>query len=157
MWVEFVLSYLNTIMDKNVLQQRCINTCQSWFKLCVMSFKQRRMMRGSLSYPCLEYLWVRGICPTYSKYSPSFIDFSTIQIKWLSSFFFTNNITSAGSISKGAPTFVSYDSDCTSWALSNREWVRVVHSYPHSEYLWVQDEWLSCSSYSPLFIDLSAI
>lgn len=50
-------------------------------------------------------------------------------------------------------TLVNHDSSCVPWVLRNREGVRVEHLYTHSEYLWVRGEWLSCSSYSPLFIE----
>lgn len=47
--------------------------------------------------PCIEYLCVRGVGPSYSKYSPSFREFYVVQIKWLPSLVhislpFLNNI-----------------------------------------------------------------
>lgn len=43
------------------------------------------MISCSFSYPCLECLCVRGVGPSYSKHSLSFIDFNMVQIEWLSS------------------------------------------------------------------------
>ena len=116
-------------------------------------------MRVENSYPHSEYLWVRDECPSCSLYSPLFIKFSIIWFNLI-----VKSLLSSKAIlhhremqGNSTSTLISYEENCTSWALSSRKGLRVENSYPHSEYLWVRDEWPSCSSYSPLFIDFSII
>lgn len=119
----------------------------------------REGVRVESSYPHSEYLWARDERPSYSSYSPLFIGFSTIWFKLIVKPLHSSktNLHHEKLQGNSSSTLFSWDANCTSWALNSKEGVRVENSYPHSEYLWIRDEWPSCSLYSSLFINFGVI